>query len=331
MPQWIQQDLTPDISSVERQYITLLREQNKDDSLRHRIIVQCFHQESGSWREAFFYEPLHCVAQSLMSEFLPVWEHTHQTAYCECLNHYHELLTAYRRIESADTLFVMEKAAVDEFCKQKISHPAKQAIRKLTDRVYATEQAAANSIYAALTTAGVSDEDAQPLGSALLLSMRQTDMTSPVKQNVLRNMQASLTPYKAVDLRPAPTFEPCPLCHLPRKVSFAAMLLADKSRYDRILNLLDVEGIRVSHLPRVLQAIELWFFTTPENEDDYEKKMFPNGSMTGMMMRMLRKGIEEGKAEILSRLSSDSASTSTTSTGADSPPPPLPDAIPPAN
>lgn len=333
MPQFLSTTTLPaHLTRAEREYIEHLQAQNKDDSLRHYLIIECWNEQAQEWQPALFYEPTHEAVQAIFSELTPLWTHAQQTTVCECAQHYHRLLAAYRDIETANTSFVMPKSAVDAFCKQPgVKQPAKNVARLLEGKTLFSQQDAANAVYAVLSGA-LTDDEIQAFGGTLVEHIQATGIDAALQKTRLAELASALAPYKAVDLHPSiPTLEPCPLCHLPRRYTFLELLLGDVHLLNRLMTQLADGRVRPKHLPRMLQALELWLFSSSAADEEYQKKMFPAGSLTGMMLTTFRDALMEIKAEIASRLSSGSASTSTTSTGADSPPPPLPDAIPPAN
>ena len=270
--------------------------------------------------------------QAIFSELMPLWTHAQQAVTCECARYYHRLLAASHEVEAANTSFVMPKAAIDAFCKQPgVKQPAKNAARLLEGKTFFSQQDAANAVFAVFSDI-MTPQDIQAFGGTLVEHLQATGLDAALQKTRLAELAAALAPYKAVDLHPSiPTLEPCPLCHLPRRYTFLELLLGDAHLLNRLMTQLADGRVRPKHLPRMLQALELWLFSSSAADDEYQKKMFPAGSLTGMMLTTFRDALMEIKAEIASRLSSGSASTSTTSTGADSPPPPLPDAIPPAN
>lgn len=333
MPQFLSTSTLPaHLTRAEREYIEHLQTQNKDDSLRHYLIIECWDEHAQDWQPALFYEPTHEVVQAIFSELTPLWTHAQQAVVCECAQHYHRLLAAYRDIETANTSFVMPKSAVDAFCKQPgVKQPAKNMARLLEGKAFFSQQDAANAVYAVLSGV-LTDDEIQAFGGALVEKILDTGLDAALREKRLSEIAAALAPYKAVDLHPhTPTLEPCPICHLPRRYSFFELFIGDAQLVSRLMTQLADGHVRPKHVPRMLQALELWLFSSSAADEAYQKKMFPTGSVTGMMLTTLRAALMEIKTEIASRLSSGGASTSTTSTDAGSPPPPLPDAIPPAN
>lgn len=321
------------LTRAERQYIEHLQAQNTEDSLRHYLLIECWNEDDQDWQPAMFFEPTHDVVQALISELAPLWTHAQQPVYCTCAQQYQRLLAAYREIEAATTSFVMPKAAIDAFTKQPgVKQPAKNAARYLEGKTFFSQQDAANAVYATLS-AFLTTEDIQQHGAAMVESVMQTGLDTQAQQTRLAELSAALTPYKAVDLHPrTATLDPCPLCHLPRRYNFIELLIGDAHLFNRVITQLVGGKVRPKHLPRLLQALELWLFANNEADEEYQKKMFPTGnSLTGMMLTTFRGVISEIKTEFASRLSSNSASTTSTSNGADLPPPPLPDATPQGN
>ena len=333
MPQFLSPTTLPaHFTRAEREYVEHLQTQNKDDSLRHYLIIECWNEQTQDWQPALFFEPTHEVVQAIFSELTPLWTHAQQAVVCECAQYYHRLLAAYRDVETANTSFVMPKSAVDAFCKQPgVKQPAKNVARLLEGKAFFSQQDAANAVYAMLSGV-MSNTDIQSFGGALVENLIDTGLDAALQQKRLAEIAAALAPYKAVDLHPhIPTLEPCLLCHLPRRYSFFELLIGDAQLVSRLMSQLADGRVRPKHVPRMMQALELWLFSSSAADEEYQKKMLPSGSLTGMMLTTFRDALMEIKSEIASRLSSGGASTSTTSTGAGSLPPPLPDAIPPAN
>lgn len=378
MPHFIDTtNLPAHLTRAERQYIEHLQAQNKDDSLRHYLLIECWNEDEQDWQPALFYEPTHDVVQALISELAPFWTHAQQPVFCACSQQYRRLLDAYREVEAATTTFIipqkaihaclaaikadiatwkaqaasmqqdLEKAALmpdaDEVKRlkdsldmlanliprhEKLLTQARQLFTTLPNHVFYSQQDVANCVTRLLNDVMRPDEIRQ-YGALLVEGIQDVGINPTYQQERLAELAAALAPYHAVDLHPRQaTLEPCPLCHLPRKYNFLELLIGDAHLFNRFITQLVGGKVRPKHLPRLLQALELWLFANNEADDAYQKKMFPAGSLTGMMLTTFRDVISGVKTEIASRLSSSSASTSTTSTGAEIPPPPLPASTP---
>lgn len=331
MPQFIDtSNLPATMTRAERQYVEFLQAQNEKDDLRHYLIIEC-QNEKREWQPALFFEPTHEVVQSIISELSPLWTHAHQPAYCQCARQYHRLLTAYRDVEAANISFTLTKSAIDAFCKQSgLKAAAKNAARYLEGQVFFSQQDAANAVYAALSEF-LDDEEVQRFGGVLVEQVQAGGINPAMQQTRLKDLQTALAPYKAVVQSAQAAMDECPLCHLPHQASFVELLLADKGLLDRFFALLVGGKVRPKHLPAMLQALELWLFNSSAAEEEYQKKMFPNGSVTGTILKTMKDLLTAVKAEMISRLSYGDASMPTISSSTDSPPPMPPQNLPPAN
>ena len=330
MPQWIDTTHPPAfLKAAERKYIEAIVDQNKDDSLRHYLIIECWDETGKDWRPALFFEPTHEVMQTLLSELTPLWTHAHQQTFCTCARHYQRLLAAYREIEAATCAFTLTKTAIDAFCKQPhLKQPAKNAVRMLEGQTFYSQQDTANAVYAALSPFLTNDE-IQAFGAAFVEDVKQGGLDLTKRDLRLKELQAALAVYKLYHAPQRPTTDECPLCHLPYSFSFFELLLADTGMIDRFMTLLVGGKVRPRYLPRMIQALEFWLFGNTDADSEYEKKMFPNGeSLTGAMLTTMRELFSAIRTELLSRLSFSDASTPSISSHEATPPPPPPLATP---
>ena len=319
--QLLQKDnLPPDVTRQEREYIELLSEEHEDPSKQHHIIVEVLTEKG--YEPMRLYEPTMEDMKTILSELLPIWQRSKVSPFCTCDLEYQRALNAIRVIEAAVCTFTLTGESLRLLKEQDVPVTIRKALKPIQGQTFFSYQDSAD----ALQLQGVLTYDqAIEYGDQIMGVLAETGIDEKYKQKRLAALQTALDKFhgNVPDKPMHPTFDPCPYCHRHYQYGFLDILTHETHALTRIKTILLGDfPLAISSMPRVLHAMESWVFT--HDSDLFVKK----NTMTANLMETLKLWYSSGMT-IMRNMLGDSSSKMDESTGtvsassaATSPPPP---------
>lgn len=324
------QELPPDITRAEREYLEQLKKENEDPSKCHRVIIRCLLDDQ--YKTTFFYEPTHEMLQMAMSEFGPIWAKSRVMPACFCPNRYYLTLLSLETVRaSVSSLQITQQLFVN--LKEKVPRNILQRLKDIKNQRFFSMQEASDAVITMLQDI-LTEEQIQEHGDVILQHFKQTGVDEKYKEKRLKELQVVLDGFHGhVPRKPyPPTDKECPHCHLPYQYSLLELLPYEYTAIQRMVDGVVGAPVMLRDIPKVLEALETWVFAA--DVELFSKKNLPSTAMTrpitmtGMMMNHVKKAFQEVKQEMISKFGENVETMPDTPDSAgsslESPPPPVP-------
>jgi hypothetical protein len=334
---WIDlSDLPLSLTRAEREYAQEQTARAKDDSERHRVMLWCWDQVTGTFRLRFVYHPTDQQLLIVMQELTPFFAQSHQQATCPCMAYYANLQDLMQQLHTTTVSFRFDLPILRDVLTslhhehKEIPRTVLRQLRALRDQTYLSMQDVANALIKLL-----SDDQITQYGDRLIAALRTFGVNDEIRHKRIAELQAELDIFHgAIPKRPDhPTTEPCPFCHLPYAYSFLEWLTADMEAIQRCLHILIGAPLMAGELKKYLDAVERWLFAMIDTADDQKKKL-STWTLTELMFTHLINAIKAAKIELMEKLTSEHEPTPSSiisGNNADLTGPPPPPLIPPVN
>jgi hypothetical protein len=323
------QELPPDVTRAEREYLEQLEQENEDPSKQHRRIIRCWIDDQ--YRPVLFYEPTHEVFQTILSEIAPIWAKSQVMPACICPNRYYLSLLSLETVKASVSNFQFTPQIFVILKEKKVPRNVLQRLKDIKNQRFFSMQEASDAIITILQDI-LTEEQIQKHGDVILQHLKQTGIDEKYRGKRLKELQTVLDEFhEHVPQKPyPPTDKECPHCHLPYQYSLLELLPHEHGAIQRMADALVGAPVMFRDIPKVFEALELWLFAS--DTELFTKKKLATVTMTGLLMTQAKQFIQTMKQDMLTRFGETVETTLDTPASAgsslESPPPPVPADLP---
>jgi len=283
----------PTVTRIEREYIEQLQKENEDPTQAHRTIIRCWDDEKKTYRPRWLYEINSNIFQMVLSEIGPIFARSERSPSCICVSQYYLLLRALNILKSATATYQFTSQTFQDL-KGAVNQTILKKIKELKGQIFFTEQDAADAIESNLTEKQVMES-----GDTIMECLKTGGLDEETQKKRIAQIQSQFDEFHGhVPIKPnIPSDEPCPHCHLPYAYSWLELIPYESPALQRIVNGIIGAPVMFCDIPRVFEALELWFFASDSHL--FIKKNMTDITMTSLLMNRFKKWIKETKQNLL--------------------------------
>jgi hypothetical protein len=326
------------ITRAEREYAKALDKENEDPGKRHRILIRTWVGQYDpndpktfiGYQKSWFWEPHHEALQKAIQEGAPILARSQISPYCRCQQQYLYALIGLEQLRAAVSSWYFPQALWKDL-KGQVPRTVLQRLKDLKGQTFFAPQDAADAIRDSLT--GVL-EDTQIVehGDVILQYLKQGGDAEQAREKRIKELQAIIDGfYGNAPQKPfPPTEKPCDFCHLPYRYSFWELFPYEQEAVCSAINALVGAPVMFEDIPKILEALEMWFFAADTGLFSKKKGTI---TMTGMLMNDFKTGMHAARMKWMEEHGLNAApapdATDISLTPLDTPPPNIPDGSPP--